>query len=82
MIQVTGFEAAQNAASGAHDTQSAAEGLARMSIELQDLVSHFKVDPAGDGDGEEEGVDELITALEEAGYARADILKALEESGQ
>ena len=76
-------EAAQNAAGGAHDTQTAAAGLSRMSVELQELVSHFKVDEGTGGQSEDgEDVDQLITALEEAGYARADILKALEESAE
>jgi methyl-accepting chemotaxis protein len=72
-------DAAQNAAAGAHETQSAAEGLGKMSVELQALVSHFKLGE-DQGQGGEESVEQLIEALEEAGYARADILKALEET--
>jgi methyl-accepting chemotaxis protein len=47
---ITGVaQAAQSTSSGATDSQKAARVLAQMSIDLRELVAHFKVDSNGHG---------------------------------
>jgi len=46
---ITGVaQAAQSTASGANQTQAAAQELARLASELQSAVSRFKYDDAGE----------------------------------